>query len=411
MGEKYRRPDIEGGYIYDKNDIEYYRATQRNDVIDNGLLGDYNMVGAYVVNNAIVAELLALKKVYTDTFGKSIFCESLKLFDGKPIKFRLNINSGVPSSTKVTASLELMEDIRRVNGFYSNTNIVLLATKVYDDKADVNQKIFKDFNISQLDRDESGAKVENNYDVRNILLRQDHMRELQESAVPVNAKLEKKLFEKRMKVLLSTPECASLIEEFNRQIFHCKDKFLNKNDKNYYRFVNQVLDSALQMRGFELVNAKIWKQLKEIGLEYAKELNQNLDMVYANQEKLDELRHEKDYKKVESKVAKETETAQKQEAKEEKPKQEEQEEKPKKEEAKEQKIDFTAPSFSSSVNTKSTIKTTGDKKVKASTKSSSKTNADSLLESAASDSKEKGSVNSLLDEASNQYIDEEENAF
>ena len=325
MEEKYRRPDIEGGYIYDKNDIEYYKATQRNDVIDNGLLGDYNMVGAYVVNNAIVAELLKIKKVYTDSFGKSIFCESLKLFDGKPIKFRLNINSGVPTHTKVTASLELMEDIKRVNGFYTNTNIVLLASKVYDDKKDVNKKIFKDFNISQIDRDESGAKVENNFDVRNILLRLDTLKDLKESAVPVNAKLEKMLFEKRMKVLLSSPKCAPLIEEFNRQIFHCRDKFLIKSDKNYYRYINQVLDTVLEMRGFELTDKDIWKQLKEIGLEYSKVLNQSLDMVYANQEKLDELRHAKDFKKVENKVK--SDVVQNQEEKEEVKKPEEKQEK------------------------------------------------------------------------------------
>ena len=325
MEEKYRRPDIEGGYIYDKNDIEYYKATQRNDVIDNGLLGDYNMVGAYVVNNAIVAELLKIKKVYTDSFGKSIFCESLKLFDGKPIKFRLNINSGVPTHTKVTASLELMEDIKRVNGFYTNTNIVLLASKVYDDKKDVNKKIFKDFNISQIDRDESGAKVENNFDVRNILLRLDTLKDLKESAVPVNAKLEKMLFQKRMKVLLSSPKCAPLIEEFNRQIFHCRDKFLIKSDKNYYRYINQVLDTVLEMRGFELTDKDIWKQLKEIGLEYSKVLNQSLDMVYANQEKLDELRHAKDFKKVENKVK--SDVVQNQETKEEIKKPEEKQEK------------------------------------------------------------------------------------
>ena len=324
MEEKYRRPDIEGGYIYDKNDIEYYKATQRNDVIDNGLLGDYNMVGAYVVNNAIVAELLKIKKVYTDSFGKSIFCESLKLFDGKPIKFRLNINSGVPTHTKVTASLELMEDIKRVNGFYTNTNIVLLASKVYDDKKDVNKKIFKDFNISQIDRDESGAKVENNFDVRNILLRLDTLKDLKESAVPANAKLEKMLFEKRMKVLLSSPKCAPLIEEFNRQIFHCRDKFLIKSDKNYYRYINQVLDTVLEMRGFELTDKDLWKQLKEIGLEYSKVLNQSLDMVYANQEKLDELRHAKDFKKVENKVK--SDVVQNQEKKEEVKKPEEKQE-------------------------------------------------------------------------------------
>lgn len=325
MEEKYRRPDIEGGYIYDKNDIEYYKATQRNDVIDNGLLGDYNMVGAYVVNNAIVEELLKIKKVYTDSFGKSIFCESLKLFDGKPIKFRLNINSGVPTHTKVTASLELMEDIKRVNGFYTNTNIVLLASKVYDDKKDVNKKIFKDFNISQINRDESGAKVENNFDVRNILLRLDTLKDLKESAVPANAKLEKMLFEKRMKVLLSSPKCAPLIEEFNRQIFHCRDKFLIKSDKNYYRYINQVLDTVLEMRGFELTDKDIWKQLKEIGMEYSKTLNQSLDMVYANQEKLDELRHAKDFKKVENKVK--NDVVQNQEKKEETKKPEEKQEK------------------------------------------------------------------------------------
>lgn len=392
MEEKYRRPDIEGGYIYDKSDIEYYRATQRNDIIDNGLLGDYNMVGAYVVNKAIVEELLKLKKVYTDSFGKSVFCESLKLFDGQPIKFRLNINSGIPTHTKVTASLELMEDIKRVNGFYKNTNIVLIASKVYEDKKDVDKKIFKDFNISQLNRDESGAKVENNFDVRNILLRKNLLNEIKETTMPINAQLEKKLFEKRMKVLLNSKNCTAIIEEFNRQIFHSQDKFLNKRDKNYYRYINQVLDGVLQTHGFELTDKEVWNKLKEIGLEYSKVLNKNLDLVYENQEKLDEIRHSKDFKQIENKMLKE-------EAKE-KTEKLETEKQPASEESKKSASINISTGAPSSTTSSSSGSPKGNKAGK------EKSKLDSLLNSAEEQQDKK--VNSLLNEATNQFAGEEE---
>ena len=123
---KYRRQDVEGGYIYDKQDIDYFRTTQRNDVIDNSLLGDFNMVGSYVINNNLITELIKMKKIFTDSYSKAIFCESLKKFDGESYKFRLNIISNSPSKGKVTASLELLEEISRTNGYYKNTNSVMI---------------------------------------------------------------------------------------------------------------------------------------------------------------------------------------------------------------------------------------------------------------------------------------------
>lgn len=258
---KYRRPDIEGGFILNKQDIEYYRVIQRNDVIDNAMLGDYNMVGAYVISGSIVDELIKIKKKYVSSFKKSLFCESFKLIDGQTLNFRVNILNNVPKQGKVTATLELLEEIARTNGYYTNTNSVLISSKEFADGKNVNKEIFNAFNI--IDSADSGTvKVETDYDVRSILKRKDFLKQLQKAGYAINSKIEKELFLKRI-ALLNKYNCVNLLEEFNRQTFHIKDKFLNPTDKLYHRYLNQVLDGILENYGFEIAdNEKLVSLLK-----------------------------------------------------------------------------------------------------------------------------------------------------
>lgn len=266
---KYRRPDIEGGYIYDKDEIDYYRATQRNDVLDNLLLGDFNMVGAYVINNAIVEELIKLTKVYTDTFGKSIFCDSLKKFGKDVLHFRLNIIKGEPSEHKVTASLEILETIDRANGYYQNTNTCLVDSHIFDDGKNVEEKIFKFYNIL-ANTDKGAEKIENDYEVPNILHRQAELERLNKMCLPTSARFEKELFEKRIRALSSNFKSRNILEEFNRQVFHIKDDLLDKHNPRYFRHLNQILDGILQQYGFEIAGEKqLLKDLSLFQVEYA----------------------------------------------------------------------------------------------------------------------------------------------
>lgn len=265
---KYRRPDIEGGYIYDKDDIDYYRATQRNDVLDNLLLGDFNMVGAYVINNAIVEELIKISKVYTEAYDKSIFCDSVRKFGKDSLHFRLNILKDVPTEGKVTASLEILESIDRANGYYQNTNTSLVDSHIFDDGKNIEEKIFKFYNIS--DRTKGTAKVENDYELPNILRRQAELERLRKLCLPTSARFEKELFEKRIRLLSLNIKSRNILEEFNRQVFHIKDELLDKRDPRYFRYLNQILDGILQQYGFEIAGEKrLLNNLTLLQVEYA----------------------------------------------------------------------------------------------------------------------------------------------
>lgn len=307
---KYRRQDTEGGFLFNKSDIDYYKATQRNDVIDNSLLGDFNMVGTYVVNNAIVEELLKLRKVYTDSYAKSIFCESIKKFNGESIKFRLNILPNTPTVGKVTASLELLEEIIRTNGYYKNTNSVLLESKIFTDIKDISKKILLAFNIIDNKDDDSGAKRENDYEFQNIIRRKASLLDLRKRGTSINAKSEKELFQKRIALFKTNNKCSAILEEFNRQVFHIKDRFLDPNNQQYYRHLNQILDGVFDMYCYIIVDdKKLMASYRKINNMYVERQNK-ADLVLSSEQiryqtKQDKKEYEKFVKKSEQEVKEE----------------------------------------------------------------------------------------------------------
>lgn len=266
---KYRRPDIEGGYIYDKDEIDYYRATQRNDVLDNLLLGDFNMVGAYVINNALVEELIKLNKVYVDAYAKTMFCDSVRTFGNEQLHFCLNIIKDSPSKGKVTASLELLESIDRANGYYKNTNSALINSCIFEDKSNVNKKIFEYYHIIDS-KDVGDEKREKDYEVPNIIRRRKELVRLKELCSATSCRLDKELFQKRISLLMHNPNAKDLLEEFNKQVFYIKDTILDKKNPLYYRHLNQILDGILQQFGNDLKDEKeLLKNLTMVQVDYA----------------------------------------------------------------------------------------------------------------------------------------------
>lgn len=266
---KYRRPDIEGGYLYNKEEIDYYRAIQRNDILDNLMLGDYNMVGAYVINNSIVDELIKMNKVYTDAYAKTMFCESVRKFNDEPLHFCLNIIKDSPQKGKVTATLELLEKIDRANGYYQNTNSTLVDSKIFDDSSSVNKRIFEYYHIFE-DKNVGDEKIEKDYELPNIIRRQRELIRLRELCLPTSKRLEKELFEKRITLLSHNIYARNILEEFNKQVFHIQDSFLSKKHPLYYRHLNQILDGILEQFDYELKADKtLLKNLMAVQTAYA----------------------------------------------------------------------------------------------------------------------------------------------
>ena len=174
---------------------------------------------------------------------------------------------------------------------------------MFPDTKDVDSKIFKTYNILNKDSITGDAKIENDFEFPNIIRRRSTLKQLKEMGLNINARVEKELFEKRIEVLKSSPKCAPLLEEFNRQIFHVKDRFLDKNSKQYYRHLNQVLDGVFDMYGYLLADEKdLLSAYKKVNSVYAERLMKT-DMILTS-----ELTHnlEKKKKKVYEELAKST---------------------------------------------------------------------------------------------------------
>ena len=333
---KYRRVDIEGGYIYDKDDIDYYRATQKIDVIDNYMLGDFNMVGTYVINNSINEELSKIRKYYKDTYERTILCESYRKFMDRPLQFALRIIPNYPKMGQTLASLELLEEIKKGNGFYKNTNTSLVESKIFEGK-NVEDKIFKYFNI-QKDPDGAAVKQESDFDVRHINERLDIILKTQKMASGLMTKYDKELYDKRISALLKNKKATIILEEFNKRVFHAKDNFLDRNSRYYYRHLNNILDSVLETFGSEIVGEKsLLKALREAQQKYASEM-EKIDAVVTSK-----LQIEKDSANKLPNIKREAKEEPKKEDKQEEKKQEKKEEK-KEEKAPEVKSEKTSGS-------------------------------------------------------------------
>ena len=129
--EKYVRPDVQGGFLYNKDEIDYYKQAQQVDVIDNLMLGDFNKKGAYVMDKGIIDELVKLTKIYQYSFGSTTFCQSAIDVGGYGyIDFAIKMRSNKAEGT-VSASLQVLETIDRANGYYQNTNSATIALHTF----------------------------------------------------------------------------------------------------------------------------------------------------------------------------------------------------------------------------------------------------------------------------------------
>lgn len=242
---EYRRPDIEGGVLTDPAEIDYYKQVQANDVIQNQLLGDFNNKGNYVVKKEIVGELLNLTKLMQHSYGKTLFCTSLeqvKTFGY--LEFAIKIEKNQPTKGQAFATLELLEPINRVGGYYQNINTVLLATYTDTFNAEFIEKVYRAFNI--VSDDFKGRKKINEEDIKEILERKNYLLALQKLMAVNLADTERKFFEERMDALGKSVFGKSILVKFQLEMNKLNKIFLNKNNPNYYTNLNQLLDKLIE---------------------------------------------------------------------------------------------------------------------------------------------------------------------
>lgn len=269
---KYKRKDIESGYITDKNEIGFYKSIQAYDIIDNKLLGDFNAVGSYVLSKEIIEELENLPKVYTSAYGKSIFCESVKEFPNYGhIQFSVKMISGVPKVGFTTAILELLEPIERINGYIENTNTATISTDVVKEDP-TNSLVFEQYKIAQT-IDGTAAEIENESGFTNILARHEYISQLQQVWKNRGFILEKELYEARIRELTKHRSARGILEEFNKQVFAIQGIFLNSKDINFYKHLNQLLNGILENQKDEILSdSDLMAKISEMQSKYSNNL-------------------------------------------------------------------------------------------------------------------------------------------
>ena len=238
-------------------------VTEKIDVIKNNLLGSYDENGDYVIPSQIIDELVSLKKIKKTSFGNSIFCVGNLLGYGE-IAFELLFDSKTDVSGKAIATLFVLEDVDKINGYLQNT----LKTKIdeYSDSLDnyINQA-YDHFNVITEEDDDSEDEgkelLDDLYEEDSFILAKKQF----------NLALDKILDEKildaygkyftyRISALtkMDNEFSKAIMDSFNNQ-YALIEKFFLK-EKNY-KTLNELLDKCIEEKSG--TNEKFIEQEKE----------------------------------------------------------------------------------------------------------------------------------------------------
>ena len=252
--ERYIRHDVQGGFLYNKAEIDYYRETQAIDVMANLMLGDYNGKGNYVVNKGIVDELVKMKKIYQYSFGSTTFCQSASDCAGYGnIDFAVKMRKNTQNNT-VTSTLQLLETIDRANGYYQNTNTAPIANYTAPESPSYIVDMLKYFNIVSK-KDEGLLKQERNEDedIELIIARMKYEAEMREGIMSSVDDLNELLYKKRLKLLAKSAVGKKILDDFGKEAYKINGWFVKEGMPGYYRYLNQVLDGLMETRSAEIL--------------------------------------------------------------------------------------------------------------------------------------------------------------
>lgn len=223
-------------------------ATERVDVIQNRLLGSYDDDGNYIIAQKIIEELIELEKVKKTVFGNSIFCVGNLLGYGELV-FELLFDTKTSGNT-AAATLYLLEDVDKINGYLQNT----IKTKLEDFNRHVDNFIeatYQHFNIStDEDDDEDEGKERKLLDDLNnedsfILAKKQFSLLLEKLLSEKYLDAYGKYFTARMSELtkLNNEFSQGVLDRFKSQYALIENVFLH--EKNY-KTLNELLDKCIE---------------------------------------------------------------------------------------------------------------------------------------------------------------------
>ena len=261
-------------------------VTEKIDVIQNNLLGVYDDEGNYSIAPQIIEELLKLHKVKRATFANSVFCVGSLLGYGE-IVFELTFSSKTHNGKSASATIYLLEDVDKINGYLQNT----IKTKLEDFNDDVEnfiEETYKHFNIDSNDEDEDDAEVlerKLDEDLENedsfIIAKKQYSLILEKLLEEKFLDAYGKYFTARISLLtkMNNEFSQAVLGSFNSQYSLIQNVFLQ--EKNY-KVLNELLDKCFEE--FSGTNPQFVQQEKE----YSEQIKGPLDSFVNSMDKLNE---------------------------------------------------------------------------------------------------------------------------
>lgn len=258
---KYARQDVQGGYLYGKNEIDYFSQTQEIDVISNLMLGDFNKKGAYVIDKGIIEQLVKMPKIYQYSFGSTTFCQSAFEVDkyGK-IDFAIKMRNNTQNKT-ITSTLQLLETIDRANGYYQNTNSAVIAVYTAPESNLYVVEMLKYFNVSSKLDSGLAFKERKDKDTDLIVARKQYEEMLKNGMMDKVEECNKSLFERRLKLLEKYAVGKLILSAFYKESDKINGWFVKEGMPGYFRSLNQILDGIIEAHSAQVLQDVMFKTL------------------------------------------------------------------------------------------------------------------------------------------------------
>lgn len=222
-------------------------TTEKLDIVQNKLLGDYNANGIYVINKKISAELLDLKKIKKESYNNEIFCTSVTT-SGRIVDFEIEFKKNSASKLAV-AELSVLEGVPKQGGRMMNiikTPIGKFTGEITPDFVDKALAKFKVV-VNATDEGQDRKDVDDEYIVkRNMLL--NYLDQMTQESYNI---IYEDYFTQRINLLKQVNNSYSkkVLAIFNDEFNKISDYFLlDKKTKKVtnYKAMNELLDKAFE---------------------------------------------------------------------------------------------------------------------------------------------------------------------
>ncbi len=224
-------------------------VTEKADVIQNKLLGDYNAKGKYVINKKIVNELVELKKVKLESYNNSIFVNA-KTQSGRVIDFQIDLKKN-SNSNLATGVLSTLEPVEKQGGRLTNIIKTPIAKYTNELVPDFIDRTLKTFNVVINDEGDAKEFKEDETQDAYLLKRNMLLKALDKLTVESYNVIYEDYFTQRINLLKKTNNAYTkkVLAIFNDEFSKVSEYFLvDKKSKKVtnYKAMNELLDKAFE---------------------------------------------------------------------------------------------------------------------------------------------------------------------